>query len=156
MTYDITIKTNLQNVETHLRAFQRLAPAMMSEVIHEFGDATFDLSQEYVPRRTNNLARSGYVDNTSPLYSRVGYTAPYAIYVERGVLPHVRMVERNVMVKGKLVSGYMFFHHSGQRPQPYLSRAVKEVLERASEIAGAVFDRIAERILGQNPRAMEQ
>ena len=120
---------------------------MLDDILTDIAVEVFNKSQENIRKfnaiDTGFLWRSGYVRIDKLLEKEVGYTAPYAIFVEFGTEPHwlphkpifewVRRKLRITNEKKASQVAWAIVHkiaREGTKPRPFLRRAIEEVREK--------------------------
>jgi HK97 gp10 family phage protein len=89
-----------------------------------------------VPVRTGQLMAGIQKENLG-LEGTLGPTAPYALFVEYGTMPHdIRPIFGHVLrfiVGGKVVFTPLV-HHPGTRPQPFIEQTAQDMVNQMPEI----------------------
>jgi len=147
----VTITTNIRQFSAHLKELQVKLPEMMSETVHEIGNAAYYTSQMNCPVKSGNLRLRSGVENGTPMVSIIHYDAPYAAYVEFGTgiygpmgMPIVIVPIHKTALHWVDEGGDHFAKRviiMGMPPRAFLRGAVEWVKPQASAIAGAVFDK---------------
>ena len=119
--------------------------AITTRIIHSMGEDIGDLAERYAPRDSGELADSIEVDNSTKMESRVTATAPHAGFVEFGTWQHnvfnpqagtyeIRPRDPDGTLRFIGSDGEPVFtrvvHHPGIEPNPFMGRAVAEVLDK--------------------------
>jgi HK97 gp10 family phage protein len=71
-------------LDAFLEALEAGIPDTIGKILVDVGEATFSWSQNIVPVVTSNLKKSGWRARTDVMEFQMGYSAPYAAYVEWG------------------------------------------------------------------------
>lgn len=97
----------------------------LEETIIEAGDIGVQIIQEEAPEKTGRLKASVVSYRTEKMMIKVGPTAPYSIYVEKGTSPH--LIEGHPVLSWINESGVRVWathvHHPGTTANPFIARS---------------------------------
>lgn len=118
----MSIEISVSGVEELL---EKLCPeksrSLMAKYLEASAELVASVSAALAPRRTGRLSSSFKASRRGELLYEVVSSAPYTLYVEKGVKPFT--LQRSIMIRGV---GWRFIKtHPGIKPSGFLSRAIE-------------------------------